>query len=243
MRLLLNILGLLRSLLLTIPVIFVWTVVMGLLSWMVAPFDPENHKQHACSRIWSRGILWACGVRVRVRGLEQVDFSRSYLFIANHQSYMDIPVLFAHLPVTFRMLAKQSLFKIPFLGWHLARTGHVPIGRQSVHADARALLQAVRQLRQGASFLVFPEGGRTIDGRLQEFRIGIFLAAIKSGAPIVPLTVRGTAHALAHHSWHIRPGKVEIIVDAPVATQGLTKADLDALVARIRSQMESRLNP
>lgn len=236
--------GLLRSLMVTVPLIYVWTIIMGILSWLISPFDQDTHRQHACSRIWARGLLWIAGVKTIVRGKERLDFSRPYVFLSNHTSYMDIPTLFAHLPVTFRIMAKSSLFKIPFLGWHLERTGNMPIGRVGdVRAAARALLQAMRHIRNGGPMLVFPEGGRTPDGKLQEFRPGIFLAAIKTGTPIVPITIRGTGHALPSHSWHLRPGKIEVFLDAPIETEKLTKADLDTLIAQVRAAMQAHLNP
>ncbi len=243
MRILLDFFGLLRSLMVTIPLIYLWTIFMGILSWVISPFDKDHHKQHACSRIWSRGLLWISGVRTVVVGKENVDFSRPYVFLANHQSYMDIPTLYAHLPVTFRIIAKASLFKIPFLGWHLERTGNMPLGRGGdVRSAARALLSVMRHIRDGGPMLVFPEAARTPDGKLQEFKPGIFLAAIKTGTPIVPITVRGTGYILPAHSWHVRPGKIEIILDPPIETASLTKADLDSLIAQVHSQMESHLN-
>ena len=243
MRRVLDAIGLLRTLLVTMPLIYFWTIFMGMISWVLSPFDPEMHKQHACSRIWSRGLLWIGGVRTRIYGKEKIDFARPYVFLSNHQSYMDIPMLFAHLPVTFRIMAKSSLFKLPFLGWHLERTGNMPIGRKGVQSDARALLRAMRYIREGTSLLVFPEGGRTSNGSLQKFRPGIFLAAIKTGAPIVPITIRGNRHVLPAHSWHLRPGKVDVIVDPPIETEGMGRADLDSLVARVRSLMEEHLSP
>ena len=242
MRILLNLLGLLRTLTITVPLIYVWTVVMGIISLLIAPFDPHAHRQHGCSRIWARGLLWIGGVHTRVHGRERVDFSRAYVFLANHQSYMDIPVLYAHLPMTFRIMAKRSLFHIPFLGWHLTRTGNMPTGGGQASTGARALLRAMRTIHDGRSMLVFPEGGRNNDGSLQEFKPGIFLAAIKTGAPIVPITVLGTRFILPSHSWHLRPGKIEIYLGEPIPTEGLTKADLDAVIARVRAEMESHLD-
>ena len=239
MHSLINILGLLRSLMITVPLVYGWTIVMGIISLVIAPFDPDSHRQHNCSRIWSRGLLWLSGVNTKVYGKEKVDFSRPYVFLANHQSYMDIPTLYAHLPVTFRIMAKASLFHIPFLGWHLARTGNMPIGRGGKTGDARALLGAMRSIKGGRPMMVFPEGARNKHGNIQEFKPGIFLAAIKTGAPIVPLTVLGTRHVLPAHSWHLRPGKVQLHIGEPIITEGMTKADLESVMSRVRDEMES----
>ncbi|MFQ5664488.1 MAG: lysophospholipid acyltransferase family protein [Terriglobia bacterium] len=230
--------GFVRSLLFTIPLIYLYTIAMGLASWLVSPFDPQGTRQHGCARLWSRLILATCLARVRLRGLEKLEPGKHYVYISNHQSYLDIPILFAHLPVPFRIMAKASLFPIPFLGWHLRRTGHLPIGRTNPLASARRLLQAVNYIRQGHSVVVFAEGGRSISGRIEEFKTGIFLAAIKMGAPVVPVTIAGSRRLLPSHSWHIRPGRVEVIIDSPVATAGLDKSQLDELVARVRQRIE-----
>ena len=238
---LLSTLGLLRSLLFTIPLIYLYTIAMGTVSWLISPFDPSTRWQHACARLWSRLILATCLVRVRLTGFEQLDPGRHYVYISNHLSYIDIPVLFAHLPVEFRILAKASLFPIPFLGWHLRRTGHLPIGRRNVVQDARRLRQAVQYIREGRSIVVFPEGGRSVSGEIEEFKVGIFLAAIKAGAPIVPVTIKGSRRVLPPHSWHIRPGDVQVILDAPISTTGMTRKDLESLVRQVRGHLEANL--
>lgn len=235
---LLNSLGLLRSLLFTIPLIYLSTVVFGVLSLFVSPFDPGAKRQHAVARAWARTILAIAVVWVRVRGRENLEAGKHYVFISNHHSYIDIPIMFAHLPVEFRIMAKATLFPIPFLGWHLHRTGHLPIGRKNVYADARRLLQAVNYIREGVSLVVFPEAGRSLSGELEEFKTGVFLAALKVGAPIIPVTIRGSRAVLPPHSWHIRPGRVECIFDPPIATAGMGKERLEELVARVREQIE-----
>lgn len=230
--------GLLRSHLFTIPLIYLYTVALGLVSLLVSPFDRGGRRQHACARWWSRLILATSLVRVRVRGRENLEPGKHYVYVANHQSYLDIPILFAHLPVEFRVMAKASLFSLPFLGWHLRRTGSLPIARKSISGNARRLLQAVGYIQQGSSLLVFPEGGRGVSGGIGEFKSGIFLAAIKIGVPIVPVTIRGSALLLSPESWHIRPGGVEVILDPPVATAGLDKSRLHELVAAVRHRIE-----
>ncbi len=238
MKWLLDSLGFLRSLLFTIPLVYLWTVLMGTLSLVISPLDRGGRRQHRLARRWARGALLICGVRVRVRGGEHLEPGGHYVFILNHQSYIDIPVVFAHIPGQFRILAKATLFLIPFLGWHLQRTGHLPIGRKSVRADARRLLQAVSYIREGTSVVVFPEGGRSVSGGLEEFKTGVFLAALKAGAPIIPVTIRGSRPVLALWSWHIRPGRIEVILDPPIATADWKKEQLDELVRLVRQRIE-----
>ena len=238
MRWLLDWVGFLRTLLFTIPLIYLYTVVLGLVWALVLPFDPTGRRLHSLARLWSRLILATSLVRVRRRGLENLVPGQHYVYVANHQSYMDIPILFAYLPVPFRIMAKASLFSIPIVGWHLRRTGNLPISFTNVRADARRLLEAVRYIREGHSIVVFPEGRRSVSGGIEEFKTGIFLAALKAGAPIIPVTIRGTRRVLPRDSWTIRPGHVELIFDSPVVTTGLGKERLDELVARVRQRIE-----
>lgn len=231
-------LGLLRSFVFTIPLIYTYTVVLGLVSWLVSPFDPGGRLQHRCAQTWSRLILATSLIRVRVRGLENLDGGKHYVFVANHQSYMDIPIVFGYFPEGFRILAKASLFSIPFLGWHLRRTGNMPIGRRNVRANARRLLQAVNYIREGHSIVVFPEGGRSVGGGIEEFRTGVFLAAIKVGAPVVPVAIAGSRHVLGRNSWHIRPGQVELIFTSPIETESMHRGELEELVSQVHQRIE-----
>jgi len=177
---------------------------------------------------------------VRVRGEENLQKGNACVYVANHTSYLDIPILLVHLPRGVRFLAKASLFHVPFVGWYLRRTGHLPV-RGGARADARRLLQAVRYARSGHSLVVFPEGGRSLSGELQEFRSGVFLAALKAGVPVVPLTLLGTRRILPRYGWHWRPGWAMLIVDPPVGTAGKKREELAALVEQVRGQIESNL--
>jgi 1-acyl-sn-glycerol-3-phosphate acyltransferase len=236
-------LGFLRTLFFTLPLIYLSTVALGVVVEAVAPFDRDRQQQHRLARLWAR-VLLACGlVRVQVRGLEHLAADRPYVYVANHQSYADVPVLLACLPPGVRFMAKASLFAIPFTGWYMRRAGHLPIDidANNVQANARRLLQAVRSLRQGHSLVVFPEGGRSRSGALEEFKTGIFLAAVKVGVPVMPVTIAGTKRVLAMDSWVIHPGRVELVLDDPVPTEGMGKAQLDGLVRQVRQRMEQNL--
>lgn len=236
-------LGFLRTLFFTLPLIYLSTVALGVVAEAIAPFDRQRRWQHQLARLWARVLLVCSLVRVRVRGRERLTAGGRYVYVANHQSYADVPVLLACLPPGVRFMAKASLFAIPFTGWYMRRAGHLPIDidATNVHANARQLLQAVRAIRQGHSIVVFPEGGRSRSGALEEFKTGIFLAALKAGAPVVPVTVVGTNRVLAMDSWVIHPGRVELVFDQPVATEGMGRAQLDGLVQRVRERMEQNL--
>ena len=218
---LIDALGYLRSLVVTIPLIYLATIFWGSLSLFVSFFDQTGHAQHWCSRWWARTLLGVSRIRVTVKGMENVAADQTCIFAANHQSYMDIPVFFGYLPGQFRIMAKSTLFYLPFLGWHLRRSGHMPIERANPRRAARSLLEAATHVKTGTRVFIFPEGGRSLDGRLAEFKAGTFLLAIKAGVPVIPVTVNGTRRVLLFNSWHIRPGRVEVIFHPPIATAGM----------------------
>src|SRR5262245_60379016 len=138
-----------RSLTITAPLIFLYTGIMGSLSVVSSLLDAQGRIQHACSRVWARMILWTARVRIRVVGLENVKPGTPYVLCTNHQSHMDIPIILAALPFQFRFAAKKQLFRYPFLGWHLRRSGHVPIDRENPHAAVKSLREAAAAVRHG----------------------------------------------------------------------------------------------
>src|SRR5262245_8240095 len=143
-----------RSLLITAPLIFLYTGILGSISVASSIFDAGGGIQHACARMWARLILWTSGVRVRVNGLENIRPGNSYVLCVNHQSHMDIPIILASLPFQFRFAAKKQLFRYPFLGWHLRRSGHVPIDRENPHAAVKSLREAANAVRRGISIII-----------------------------------------------------------------------------------------
>ena len=153
-----------RSLLITDPIIIIATIIMGSISLIVSLFDPAGRKQHEISRMWSRMLLKVSGVKMRIEGLEKIEPARSYVFVVNHRSLMDTPVVLAHIPVQFRFLAKKGLFSIPLLGTHLRRARHLPVVRDNPRASLKSMGDAARIIRErGISVLLFPEGGRGVD--------------------------------------------------------------------------------
>src|SRR6516165_10852130 len=147
-----------RSLVVTAPLIFLYTGIMGTLSLAGSLVDSRGRFQHACSRIWAKMILKTARVKVRVYGLEYVQQGMPYVLCANHQSHMDTPIVLAALPFQFRFTPKKQLFRYPFLGWHLRRSGHVPIDRENPHAAVRSLRDAAETIKDGVPILIFPEG-------------------------------------------------------------------------------------
>ena len=208
-----------RTVFFLIPAISLYTVVLGTISVLSALVDRSGNVGHRCAIAWSRLILWTTGVTVRVEGLERLDPARSYVFAANHQSIYDIPIVFASLPFQVRIIAKESLGKIPFMGWHLLRTGHVLVDRSK--PGAATVRKMAKLVADGHSLIVFPEGTRSTDGTVARFKGGPFLIALDAGLPIVPISIAGSRHVMFRGEVTVHPGTVSLVVHDPVETTGL----------------------
>ena len=221
-----------RTVFFLIPAIAVYTIVLGTVSILSTLVDPGGDFGHRCARAWAWLILKTTGVRVDVRGLERLDRSRSYVFAANHQSIYDIPVVFASLPVQLRIIAKDSLGSFPFLGWHLRRTGHLLVDRKNPGAG---ILKKMSRLISGArSLIVFPEGTRSVDGAVARFKGGIFLLAIDSNLPVVPVSIARSRFVMLKGRLMTCPGDVTITIHDPISTDGITRAQARDFAERVR---------
>jgi 1-acyl-sn-glycerol-3-phosphate acyltransferase len=214
---------------------------MGSLSLIASFFDATGNSQHRIARVWARMLLAVSFMRVRVEGLEQLDPNGAYVFVANHGSFMDIPALLASLPQQFRFFAKKGLFKIPFLGTHLKRAGHLPVDRSSPRASLKTMMEAARIISsRGVSVLNFPEGGRSAEG-LREFKEGPAYIAIKAGVPVVPVALIGLRELLPMGSIHLKSGKVLVRVGAPIPTKALEASDRLELTQRLHREISALL--
>jgi 1-acyl-sn-glycerol-3-phosphate acyltransferase len=193
-----------------LPLFGLATVILGLLSSIVSLFDRSGRTSHQFARIWSKFIFWGVGIRVHVTGVENIPKNRAVIFAANHQSTIDIPAMFGYLPAQFRIMAKQILFMIPFLGWHLYLSGNIPIDRKNPKKAQRGLLQAAARVRKNISLFVFVEGTRTRDGSLRKFKRGSFTLAKKLNVPIVPVAIMGTFELMPAGSVLAKPGFVQL---------------------------------
>jgi 1-acyl-sn-glycerol-3-phosphate acyltransferase len=218
---------LLRTVFFLIPAIAVYTIVLGALSIASSLFTRRGVFAHHCARAWAWLILATTGVDVQIRGLERVPRNKPYLFISNHQSIYDIPVLFWYLPFQLRIIAKDSLGRFPVLGWHLARTGHVLVQRQNPGSTVFKKVSAL--MRAGHSLIVFPEGTRSRDGVVGKFKGGIFLLAIEAGLPVVPVAIDGTRRVMRKGGLTTCPGSVTVEVFDPIDTSTFTTDNARAL--------------
>ena len=227
-----------------IPLIYVYTAVMATISLTVSFVDADGSRQHWCAHTWCRLIAGTVGMKVRVTGLENLPAPGTpVVYMANHQSYMDIPVLYGFLPVQFRIIAKESLFKVPFMGWHLSRAGNIPINRSNRREAMRSMEAAAERIREGTPVVVFPEGTRSRNGVLQDFKAGSFKLATSAGVAIVPITIVGTCKIMAKDSFLMRPGIVDMHISAPIPTAIAEGESLDRLMNDVRAEMAAPLIP
>ncbi len=215
-------------------VFLISTCILGTAAVLVSLFDPSGNSSHVIARIWGKIQLGMTGTQVTITGLENIDCRQSYILTSNHQSIFDIFAFLGYLPLQFRWIAKAELFRLPFLGWAMTRIGYIPIERGSPKKAYRSMLQAAEKVRNGVSVLIFPEGTRSPNGNLQPFKKGVFLIALKSQAPILPIAIRGTSRIMVKGDWRAYPGKVQIIVDRPLETAGLAPDREDALSRNVR---------
>jgi 1-acyl-sn-glycerol-3-phosphate acyltransferase len=222
-----------RTVFFLIPAIAIYTIALGTLSLTSSLFQQTGYFAHWCARTWSRLILATTGVHVAVSGLEKLEAGRTYVFVSNHQSIYDIPILFWSLPYQLRIIAKESLGNFPFLGWHLRRTGHMLVDRS--RPDRKKIFGwASRLTANGLSLIVFPEGTRSRDGRVARFKGGSFLLALQAGLPVVPISVIGSRHVMLKGRLATYPGDVKLVVHEPIDTTLLADADPREFAERVR---------
>ena len=221
--------------LLLLPLIALTTTIFGTVSLIAGLWDKDGSQQHAIARAWAGVLLRVALSPVSVEGGERLRGLGPAVFASNHLSYYDTPVLFAKLPFQFRILAKAPLWKIPFIGWYLQRSGQVPIDQSSARAGVASLGRGVKTLALGLPLVIFPEGGRAATGELQTMAAGAAWIAIKAGVPLVPLTLVGTYELLPIHVYALRPRPLKLIVGEPIPTAGLTTKDAEALTEQMRA--------
>ena len=195
-------------------------MVFATLTLITLPFNRNGIVFHALARGWARVLLFICGVEVHVTGLDKLDRSKNYVYVSNHASLFDIPAVIGGVPDQIRIVYKRELERIPLFGWGLKWGSYIGIDRGKGTEAVRSLEKAAERIRKGASVLLFAEGTRTTDGRLQPFKRGAFNLAIKAGVPVIPLTVNGSYHILPKRSVSVRPGRVNLLLGTPILPEG-----------------------
>jgi len=233
-----RLLSALRSYLIFIPLIWLWTVFMATFSLLSSPVDRDGRIQQWFAVTWSKVILKIIGAPLAVRGMEKIDTTRPHLYALNHLSALDIPAVYVGMPCHFRIMAKEEIFRYPFLGWHLRRSGQLSIERDHALASMRSLNRAAAILKGGQPLVVFPEGGRSATGQMRPFLPGVFYVAIKAGVDVVPMALVGTYELLRMNTFHIKPRRLELLVGEPVGAEGYGPRDMDKLAARVQKAVE-----
>ena len=228
----------LRSYLVFDPLIWFYTLAMGLLAVPGGMFDRTGRRLHWFSTTWSRLIMQTIVSPVKVTGLDTIDTSKPHVYAANHASALDIPVLYVNLPFQFRIAFKKELLAYPVVGWQLKRSGQVCIDQQNPSHSISSIRAALKGLKAGLPLVIFPEGGRTPDGEIKPFLPGAFFLAIKAQVDIIPVALVGTYELLPMNTYHIKSRPLEMRVGEPISTVGLTMKDLAALSERVQKALE-----
>jgi len=235
-------LNLLRSVLLTDPLIILATIIMGSISVLCSFFDSSGRWQHVVARAWARLLLAIGRVRVQVRGMENLAPGGNYIFVGNHLSLMDTPVVLAHIPRQFLFLVNSRYVRMPFLGTHLRRSGHFAVDSDNVKASLKVMTEAARVIRErNLSILLFPEGRRAAAG-LEEFKEGAAYIAIKAGLPVIPFAIRGTRAVHATGSLEVNGGQVDFILGELLETANWSLKDRERLTRLMRDRVAGLLD-
>jgi len=206
-------------------------------------FSGSGRLQHYCMRRWSRDNLWLSRARVQIEGLENIDHSRPQIFVANHSGLHDILSLSAYLPIQFRWIAKKSLFRVPFMGWHMRRSGYIAIDRENPREAAKSIVEAASEIRNGVNAIAFPEGTRSRTGDLGKFHSGAFALALRTGVPLVPITVDGSYRVIVPKTLQVNPGvTIRIKIDQPIDLSSYAKGEKHRLMEDVFQIMARNLD-
>lgn len=221
---------------------FLWTAFWITVALLVSLVTRGTEASLALARkVWAPGVLAICGVRLETRGLDRLP-ARGPLYVAsNHQSNLDIPVLFAGLPYPLRFVAKRELAAIPFLGWYIRAMGMVILDRASRTSGLSSAERVATRLREGAVILSFPAGTRSRSGEVGRFKPGGFRAPIEAGAPVLPVAVWNAHRVMPAGSFSIRPGTIHLEIGSPIATAGLGPRDRSALARRVEEAVREMM--
>ena len=218
--------------------IIIATIVLGFLAIVVSFFSKNGNSVHRIAQLWGRSILWVAGIGIETSGFNSDLHERSYIFMSNHQSNFDIPVLYTALPVQFRWLAKAELFRIPIFGMSMRGAGYISIDRSNRKSAFHSLARAAEAIRNGTSVMIFPEGTRSRDGNLLPYKKGGFVLAVDAGVPIVPVVITGTFAIMPKGRMLIRRRWVRVHIGRPIETSSFSRKTKDDLMVKVRTAMQ-----
>ncbi len=214
--------------------IIIVTAFMAVMAIFISFITTGGNTVHKVARIWAKCILALSNIRVTVKGLSNLKPGRSYIYMPNHISNFDIPVLQASLPVQFRWLAKAELYKIPIFGYAMKRAGYISIERSDRESAIQSLNKAAKIIRNGVSVVIFPEGTRSRTNNVQSFKKGGFFLAVDSGVPIIPIVIHGTGRIMPKKQMLIKPGNVILEIEKPIHSSNYTRKTKDDLMKKVR---------
>jgi len=220
-----------------VVLICLYTLVVAISCMAISLFQPESRLNYWFIRTWARLSLWTCGVEIEVYGRKNIPRDGAFLIMSTHKSHFDILVLIKEIPRQFRIVAKESLFKIPVFGWAMTVAGYVKVDRADRKQAFASLDKAADNVRAGMPLLIFPEGTRSQDGSLGPFKKGGFVLAIKAGAPLVPVVVDGTYAILPKSTWRIKPGRVKATFGEPIDATAYSVENKEELIEDVRRAM------
>jgi 1-acyl-sn-glycerol-3-phosphate acyltransferase len=228
----------LRSYFIFDPLIWMYTVVLGIISIPASLFGNQGRILHGFARFWSKLIMKTISSPTKVAGMEAIDTSKPYVYAVNHASALDIPMLYVYLPFEFRIAFKKELLSYPIVGWHLNRSGQICVDQQNPSRSIGSIRAALKSLKSGMPLVIFPEGGRTPDGEIKPFLPGALFLAIKAQVDIVPVALVGTFELLPMNTYHIKCRPLEMRVGQPISTAGYTLRNMEELSDRVHKAVE-----
>jgi 1-acyl-sn-glycerol-3-phosphate acyltransferase len=229
---------------LRLTLVLLITTILSTFTILLGVFDPDGKRVYFINQFWTWSILRIARISLTVRGLENLDPSEQYVFMVNHQSNIDIPVLVQSLTqFQLRWIAKKELLWVPLFGWAMWATKHIIVNRSDPTDAVKSLERAKRRIAAGISVVVFPEGTRSRNGKLLPFKKGGFLLALKTGKNIVPVTINGSGQLLPSGDWRLRSGNVEVIVEKPITTETYRAGSIRLLSDRVRQAIAAHLRP
>jgi 1-acyl-sn-glycerol-3-phosphate acyltransferase len=228
---------------------YAWTVGVSLSvsAYVLPPYTALHAREPSASlwkhwlQRWARHILTAIGVKVHVEGAERVPRDQPCIFLTNHQSQLDIPILAEAIPVPFGYVAKHEVQAMPVIGYLMDRSPSVFLDRSNPRRAVESLRVAGERVRSGKSVLIFPEGARTYGPRLTDFKRGSFMLAVEAGVPLVPVTLVDAYQLMDERRMVSRPGEAHVVLHEPIPTEGLTRRDLPKLMRAVAEAIDTPL--